>query len=145
MSIQHLSWWHLSISAISGQILPKLFGPNFLGAKNVLDQHFVKPKLFGSKIIWTQNYLGPKILLGFNILWTKNYFGSKILFWHKFFFNQNFRDQNYFGPKYVWTHNFLDKKFFVPKYFLTYLADFSWFNLNITMQFSWGLTNLKLI
>ena len=39
-----------------------------------LDHHFVRRKLLGSKIIWTQNDLGPKILLGSNI------FGPK-LFW----------------------------------------------------------------
>ena len=58
------------------------------GDKHFLDQHFVGPKLLECKIIWTQNYLGPKIHLGSNIFWTKNYFGfisTQILFDPKIF------------------------------------------------------------
>ena len=54
---------HISnISVLTGPILTKLFVPNFLGVKFFLTNIFLL-KLFGSKIIWAPNGLGPKIIL----------------------------------------------------------------------------------
>ena len=79
-----------------------------------LDHHFVRPKLLGSKIIWTQNHLGPRILLGSYIFrpklfWIQNFILTQFFypkFWTKMIF-----DSKFFGPKTFWTHNFLDTKF----------------------------------
>ena len=138
--LQHfVSWWHLSISAISDQILIKLFEPNFLGVKKILDHHFVRRKLLESKIIWTQNYLGPKIL-GSNIC------GPKLIWIQNFILTQLFFTQNFLDPKLFEHTNFLDTKCLCTQNFvLTYHADFLWFNLNIsykTIKFSWVLPQL---
>ena len=139
---------HLSIPSISDPILTKLFGAHFLGVKHFFDQHFVGPKLLRYKIISTQNYLGPKILLGFKNFWTNNYSKSKIflttiLFYPKFSFTQKFWGPKLFEFTIFWTNNF-----FAPQFFWTYQTDFSLLNPNITnktIQFSWVLTQLKLI
>ena len=139
--MQHMSW----------QCLPQ-FKPNFLGVKIFSDHHIVRPKLLGSKTIWTQNYLGPKILLGSNIFWPKLFWIQNYIL-TQFFFTQNFLDKNYFWPKNFRTQNVLNTQFFGHKIslhpiFFTYQADSSWFYLiltNKTTQFSWVLTQLKLV
>ena len=75
---------HLSISSISNPILTKLFGAIFWGIKHFFEQHFVGPKLLGYKIIKTQNYLGPKVLLG------SIFFKQKLFYIQNFILKQNF-------------------------------------------------------
>ena len=106
LSIQHLSWWHLSISTISDPIQTNLFG----------GQHFVRPKIFGFKIIWTKIILGQKFFLD------PIFFGPKVCFNTKVCFTQNFLDQNYFGPNIFQTQHILDTKFLCTQIFGTHQA-----------------------
>ena len=73
-SIQHWFLWHFSISAISDPISTKLSEPNFLGVKIFLDHHFVRPKLYGLKIILDLKFFLDPIFLD------QNHFGSKLYF-----------------------------------------------------------------
>ena len=89
------------------------FTPNLnsiFGGQIFLDHHFVRPELLGSKTIWTQNYLEPKILL-------KAYIFRPKLFWiQNVILTQFFFDPTFFGSKTFWTHNFLDTKLLCTKY-----------------------------
>ena len=87
----------------------------------------VRRKLLGSKIIWTQNYFGPKIL-GSNIFGAKLFWIKNSNFLHSYFLTQNFLDQNCFWPyifgvKTFWTHKFFGQKISLHQIFLTYCAD----------------------
>ena len=79
---QLLSWWYLSrqhvyvlvtfvhirnISAVTGPILTKLFGPIIVVDQNVLGQNFYRSKFFShpkffktQKFFQSQNFFGPK-------------------------------------------------------------------------------------
>ena len=116
---------HISnISDVTGPILTKLFGPNFLGfinfvGQNVLGPNFFRPKFFldpkfffRTKIFLGPNIFGTAILLDttnfFNpkLFWTQNYFQHKIFsdstffFRPKIFFEIFFRTQNLLGQKF---------------------------------------------
>ena len=89
---------HISnISAVTGPILTKLFGPNFLGfiifvGQNALGPNFFRPKFFSDKKFfraqhfWTLNFIGrkkkfePKIILNPKFSQTPNFFPDPNLF-----------------------------------------------------------------
>ena len=123
-----------NISAVTGPILTKFFGPNFLGVKRCWTNILFDPKNFSDPMF--NNNLDPKFYCSTNFFWTK-------IFWIKIIFDPNFS-----GHKTFWTHHFLDTKFLFTQILLVLSSDLSWFNLNITnktTQFSWGLAQLKLI
>ena len=96
-----------------------LLNPIFGRSKFYWTTHyFVRRKLLESKIIWTQNYLGPKIL-GSNIC------GPKLIWIQNFILTQLFFTQNFLDPKLFEHTNFLDTKCLCTQNFvLTYHADF---------------------
>ena len=144
MSKQHTSWWHLSISAlsqISGPILTKNFGLNFLGGLIFVQKFFFGPNLFSPKcfldpkMFWTCLFIKP-IFLGqkyMNSIWSWNFwdlnvFGPKFL--TTFFRTYIFWIQIFFDSKYIGTLNLSWHQFFsrhnkvVPPFFLLALKLF---------------------
>ena len=100
---------HISnISAVTGPILTKHFGPNFFGViifvdQNVLGQNFFKTQnIIRAQRFQTRNFIGPKknsnsnfrrTQIFFNLFFTDQIFGLTILFKNIF--------QIFFEPKIV--------------------------------------------
>ena len=101
------------------------FGIQFLGGQTFLDQHFVRPKFLGSKIIWTRNSSWIHYVLDWKLLWIQDFILAQIFF-----------DQHYFWSNIFWVQNFLKTQCLRHKISL---------HPNLLGQFSWGLTQLKLI
>ena len=78
----------------------KLFGPNFVGAFILVNQHF-----FWTKLLLTQIFFGPNIF-------------SKYFFRLKDFVDLDFLEQNFILTPIVGPKTFLNLKFFWPKIFL---------------------------
>ena len=113
-------------------------------------------------IIWMQNNVGSKTFWDPKFLLIKNFWDQKLL-WTQIFFTWIFLTWYFFlpklfGPKYSLDkkifrkksgiQHFLGQKIFLNTNFFYYHADFLWINLNLTnktIQFSWGLTQSKLI
>ena len=81
------------------------FWTEFLRVKINFDPHFVRHKLLGSKSIWIQNDLEPRILLGSNIFLPN-------LFWIQNLISTQFFYPKLVGSKTFWTHNLFGDKFF---------------------------------
>ena len=123
-----MTWGHLSISAIS-QLLLARFGSNFkqrvLGTNTTT--FFLGTFVHIRNInIFTQNFVGPKILFRPKILFGPKIFGPAILLDPRFFQDQIFfRPKNFVGlkffplPKNFGPQTFLGPTFFGPKFFLT--------------------------
>ena len=113
---------HISnISAVTGPILTKLFGPNLLGVIIFVDQN-----VFGFNLFWPR-FVGPQCFLGQKFL-TSNFIEPKKKLNSKFFWTQNFSDPKFFlgqiffleiilGQKFLLDPNFCFKHFFLdPKF-----------------------------
>ena len=120
---------HISnISAVTGPILTKLFGPNFFGViifvdQNVLGQNFFKTQNFiRAQSFQTRDFIGPEknFELKFpsypKLSQTNNFFKPQI-------FEPNFSltfflDQNFLDPQFILALNFFFFKFFFnPNFF----------------------------
>ena len=98
---------HISnISAVTGPILIKLFGPNFFGVKIFVDQN-----VLGQKIFKTQNFVRAQSFL------TRNFIGPKKNFELKFPWDPKFFLTLFFKSKYFLDPQFFSKKISVPKIF----------------------------
>ena len=125
---------HISnISAVTGPILTKLFGPNFFGViifvdQNVLGQNFFKTQNFiRAQSFQTRNFIGPeknfelkfpsypKLSQSNNFFQTQNFFEPNFfltfflvkIFLETQFFSKKFsRPKIYFGPKFLFFQNF---------------------------------------
>ena len=88
--------------------------PTFFWSHHLLELRF---------FAWTQNFVGPKIMLiqmifDTKFTWTEQFFGTKI-FWHKIFLDPKlFWTKNVLDQKFVWTKILLDQNFFRPNIFL---------------------------
>ena len=122
---------HISnISAITDQILTKIFGVNFGSLIFVLHiffgLKFFWDLYFCSNNYWT-NFFGPKFFLDLKFLggkkffWSQHFLGSKIPFGHKHVFTQQiFLPEIFFGPKIDFGPKMcLEPKTFPTKIFLT--------------------------
>ena len=75
---------HISnISAVTGPILTKLFGPNFFGVMIFVDQN-----VLGQNFFKTQKLLGPKVFRP--EIWTRKKFRTQISFVPKIVSDQQF-------------------------------------------------------
>ena len=130
---------HISnISAITDQILPKIFGSNFFGSLTfVLQIFFCTSNFFGplfllsliiGQIFLVLTFFGPKIFLDPHFFWSQIFSGSKFFFsgptfflvqkiFSEFFFqSQNFSQPKLFQPKFFPPNFFFQTKiFFWPK------------------------------
>jgi len=120
---------------------------------------------WGSNIIWTtfcwtqtlgiQNYLDPKLSWAQNSSWIQYFLDQKLFWIQNLILAQILFDPKFLEPKFSLTQNFSGPKLFEHTIFghkislhPNFFQDFSWFNQNIpnkTIQFAWGLTQLKLI
>ena len=96
------------------------------------------------QVSWTIFILGPKlfsnpIFFGPKLFWIPNFILKQILF------NPKFLRPKFFEPKTFWTHNFLDTKFLYTHFFFLLIRLIFHDSTNKTNQFSWVLTQLKLI
>ena len=120
---------HISnISAVSGPILTKLFGHNFLGVTIFAAQNILGPKFFRNKLFWTQKFLGPKVFRpkfffsdAKHLLNRKKFqifFSDENFFFYPNFFSYSFGSKIFFEPQLLWTRKILDQIFFVEAKFL---------------------------
>ena len=116
---------HISnISAVTGPILTKLFGPNFFGVISFVDQNVLGQSFFKTQnIIRAQSFrpeilLDPKIILNEKfplypkLSQTNNFFKHKI-FLNQIFF-QIFFGSKFFGPTIFFEKIFLNQNLFWP-------------------------------
>ena len=140
---------HISnISAVTGPILTKLFGPNFFGViifvdQNVLGQNFFKTQNFiRAQSFQTRNFIGPKENFELKFLlypkldekffgptiFFEKIFPTKNLFWSEIsLFQIFFQIRNFFGPKLFRSKILLVQKKFLTKIF----SDQSFFRQNL--------------
>ena len=108
--MQHLSWWHFSISGIS-QLLLTQFRPNFKCRllKTSLTDVNCHGDICQGNICLGNNCPYPILtkVFGPNILWY--IFLDQNLVWH-FFLPKSFFDPQFYGPKFFWTQNLSDWK-----------------------------------
>ena len=108
---------HISnISAVTGPILIKLFGPNFFGVKIFVDQNVLWHKFCMIWVIWQwtkifldKTFSRQKILLGPKVFKPEILLDPKKILNSNFLHTQNcFRPTNFFRPKIFLSQNLFE-------------------------------------
>ena len=107
-----------NISAVTGPILTKLFGPNFFEIMIFVDQNVLGQNFFGPKFFLNTNFFKPQIFFPDpKVLDQKSYWFQKN-FEPKFFRRTIFSDSNFFyWPNFILDTNFCLNVFSDPQFF----------------------------